>query len=339
MRAAQPRCMNRWLVFLGTAISLFVGSALNAATQDGKPFWQWTPEEMQAHVKTVRGGKDLTPTQWPDGAKVAVSISFDFDTEPVWLGFPGNQSPSYMSRGEYGARRGFPRVLNLLDKHDIPATFFVPAASMVLHPEATKTILEKPRHEIGFHSYIHENPLSLNEEQERQVYKNAMDIFVKTVGKRPVGFRSAAWDLTSATIKIVKEMGFLYDSSMMADDRPYRIIADGEDSGLIELPVEWILDDWPYFQLSWNSHHVGLRTAEEVYSIWAGEFDGAYEEGTTFILVTHPQVIGHRYRMQMLDRLIKYIKGKPDVWFATHEQIARYVQNQQNLQDHQGETR
>jgi len=323
----RNRCRESWV-----RISLTVGLILCfqsiGRAQEDKPLWQWTPEEMKAHVKTVRGGKDLTPKQWPNGAKVAVSISFDFDTEAVWLGFQGNQSPSYMSRGEYGARTGLPRVLKLLDKHEIPATFFIPAASMVLHPEATKTILDRPQHEIGFHSYIHENPLTLTEEQERQVYKNAMDIFMQTVGKKPVGFRSAAWDLTPATIKIVKEMGFLYDSSMMADDRPYSLVSDGEESGLIELPVEWILDDWPYFQLSWSSHHVGLRTADEVYSIWAGEFDGAYEEGTTFILVTHPQVIGHRYRMQMLDRLIQYIQGKPGVWFATHEQIAHYVQEQ-----------
>ena len=309
-------------------VSLVVFLAPCVDAQEDKPFWQWTPDEMKAHVKTVRGGKDLTPQQWPDGAKVAVSISFDFDTEPVWLGFQGNQSPSYMSRGEYGARRGLPRVLQLLDEQQIPATFFIPAASMVLHPDAVKTILDRPQHEIGFHSYIHENPLSLNEAQEREVYKNAMDIFMQTVGKKPVGFRSAAWDLTPATIKIVKEMGFLYDSSMMADDRPYGLISDGEDSGLVELPVEWILDDWPYFQLSWTSHHVGLRTADDVYSIWSEEFNGAYEEGSLYILVTHPQVIGHRYRIQMLERLIEYMKSMPGVWFATHEQIARYVLEQ-----------
>lgn len=155
-----------------------------------------------------------------------------------------------------------------------------------------------------------------------------MDIFVQTVGKRPVGFRSAAWDLTPATIKIVKEMGFLYDSSMMADDRPYSLMSDGEESGLIELPVEWILDDWPYFQLSWSTQHVGLCSADEVYSIWSAEFDGAYEEGTLYMLVAHPQVIGHRYRMQMLERLVAYMKSKPGVWFAIHEQIVRYVQEQ-----------
>ena len=174
LNGGWKRCMNTLAV-----ISFIFCSGPMGYAQEDKPFWQWTPEDMKAHVKTVRGGKDMTPAQWPSGAKVAVSISFDFDTEPVWFGFQGNRSPSYMSRGEYGARRGLPRVLALLDKHEIPATFFIPAASMVLHPEATKTILERPQHEIGFHSYIHENPLSLTEEQERQVYKNAMEIFMQ----------------------------------------------------------------------------------------------------------------------------------------------------------------
>lgn len=292
------------------------------------PLWQWTPEQITDRVSVVRAGEDLTPKRWPGGAKVAVSFSFDVDTEPVWMGFQGQTSPSYMSRGEYGARTGLPRILKLLEKHQITATFFIPAMSMVLHPEIVQALRKHPEYEIGFHSYVHENPLGLSEAEERAVYAKAMKIFVERVGKKPVGFRSAAWDLTPSTIKLVQEMGFLYESSMMADDRPYRLVSEGRDTGLVELPVEWILDDWPFFQISWPSKHVALRNAEDVYSVWKGEFDGAYEEGTMFILTMHPQVIGHRYRMQMLDRLITYMKGKPGVWFATHEEIARYVTEQ-----------
>lgn len=324
-------CRSVWLYVPPVALCLIgcLSAAVHAQDQHDEAVWKWTPEQIQQHVNKVRAGKSLKPQQWPNGAKVAVSISFDFDTEPVWLGFQKQQSPSYMSRGEYGARAGMRRILALLDKHKIPATFFIPAASMILHPEQLQEILKRPQHEIGFHSYVHENPLEFTGNEERETYEKAMKIVVEKTGKRPVGFRSAAWDLTPQTIQIVKEMGFLYDSSMMADDDPYTLVADGQDSGVIELPVEWILDDWPYFQLSWATHHVGLRTAEEVFSIWSQEFDGAYAEGGMFILVTHPQVIGHRYRMQMLDRLIQHMKKKPGVWFATHEQIARYVQEQE----------
>jgi peptidoglycan/xylan/chitin deacetylase (PgdA/CDA1 family) len=321
-------------IFHGAVAALLL-LASTAATAHGEhgtpqrdPIWTWTPEQISKHVSIVRAGRDLTPKSWPGGAKVAVSLSFDFDTEPVWIGFQEQDSPSYMSRGEYGARAGMPRVLALLRKHDIPASFFIPAMSMELHPEVIKQLRDNPRYEIGFHSYVHENPLQLTEAEERRVYAQAMEIFVKHVGRKPVGFRSAAWDLTESTIKIVKEMGFLYESSMMADDRPYALMAAGQDTGLVELPVEWILDDWPLFQISWPSKHVAIRNAEDVLSIWRDEFDGAYEEGTIYILTMHPQVIGHRYRMQMLDKLITHMKSKPGVWFATHEEIVRYVKEQ-----------
>ncbi|MGE0680035.1 MAG: polysaccharide deacetylase [Candidatus Binatia bacterium] len=330
MKRDRDRVGNRWRSVLW-GLSLVVVGASPAWAQDhqhDEAVWKWTPEQLQQQVSTVRSGKSLKPKQWPNGAKAAVSISFDFDTELAWLGYAGQKSPSYLSRGEYGARAGLPRILTLLDKHKIPGTFFIPAGSMLLHPEQVQEIVKRTQHEIGFHSYVHENPLEFTGNEERETYEKAMKIVVEKTGKRPVGFRSAAWDLTPQTIQIVKEMGFLYDSSMMADDNPYALISEGKDSGLVELPVEWILDDWPYFQLNWAGHHVGLRTADDVFSIWSQEFDGAYAEGGTFILVTHPQVIGHRYRMQMLERLIEHIKKKPDVWFATHEQIARYVQEQ-----------
>ena len=288
--------------------------------------WQLSPEEIKAKVSKVRAGKDLTPSSWPGDNKVAVSFSFDVDTEPVWMGFQKQSSPSYMSRGEYGVRAGMPRVMKLLEKHDITATFFIPAMTMEIHPQLITMLKKNPRYEIGFHSYVHENPMTLNAEQERAVYAKAMKIFMQHVGKKPVGFRSAAWDLTDDTINIVKEMGFLYESSMMADDRPYQLLANGADTGLVELPVEWILDDWPLFQISWPSKHVAMRNGQDVLSIWKDEFDGAYEEGTMYILTMHPQVIGHRYRMKMLDELITYMKSKPGVWFATHEEIARHVQ-------------
>ena len=312
--------------------SCLILSALNALAHDHslepvKPeLWQLSPEEIKSKVAKVRAGKDLTPESWPGGNKVAVSFSFDVDTEPVWMGFQKQSSPSYMSRGEYGMRTGMPRVMKLLEKHDITATFFIPAMSMEIHPQLVKMIKTNPRFEIGFHSYVHENPLTLSAAQERSVYAKAMEIFMKHVGKKPVGFRSAAWDLTDDTINIVKEMGFLYESSMMADDRPYQLLANGADTGLVELPVEWILDDWPLFQISWPSKHVAMRNGQDVLSIWKEEFDGAYEEGTMYILTMHPQVIGHRYRMKMLDELITYMKSKPGVWFATHEEIARHVQ-------------
>ena len=304
---------------------LWFGIALPAPADEAEPRWRKSPAELTESIARIRAGEDLTPESWPNGAKVAVALSFDVDTELVWLADEGEESPSTMSRGEYGARVGLPRVLALLRKHDIPASFFIPAMSMELHPEIVPAIQKEPRHEIAFHSYAHENPLALSAVDERAAYEKGLAIFQEHVGRKPVGFRSAAWDLTPATIGIVESLGFTFDSSLMADDRPYRLVENGKPSRLVELPVEWILDDWPYFQLDWADGPIALRSAGDVLSIWRSEFDGAYEEGTLFLLTMHPQVIGHRYRMRMLDELVTYIKSKPGVWFATHAEIAAYV--------------
>ncbi len=125
--------------------------------------------------------------------------------------------------------------------------------------------------------------------------------------------------------KLIQELELLYDSSLMADDRPYEILHNGKPTGIIELPVEWLLDDYPYFGFS---RYTSIRphiAPMDVFSIWAAEFEKAYEEGTLFLLTMHPKIIGHRSRIAMLERLIQHIQSYKDIWFATHEAIARYV--------------
>ena len=256
-----------------------------------------------------------------------MGLSFDVDTELVWLEDRDVQSPSTMSRGEYGARAGLPRVLALLSRHDIPATFFIPAMSMELHPAMVRLIKTDPRHEFGFHSYAHENPLRLNAEDERAAYEKGLEIFVSHTGVRPQGFRSAAWDLTPATIDIVRSLGFVYDSSLMADDRPYQLLSRGQDAGLIELPVEWILDDAPLFNPQGNSY----SSPRDVMQVWIDEFDRAWEERTMFLLTMHPHIVGHRSRIVALQGLIDHIQARGGAWFATHEAAARYVREQAGM--------
>src|SRR5262245_20710157 len=122
------------------------------------------------------------------------------------------------------------------------------------------------------------------------------DTLEKLCGHLPVGMRTPSWDYSQNTLKIAKEMGLLYDSSLMADDRPYEMLADGQPTGVVQLPVEWILDDAPYF---WNDRSTGVRPTmnpDEVLAISKAEFDVAYEERTLFILTMHPHIIGHRAR-------------------------------------------
>jgi len=326
-RARSPRLLaGAMLAFLTFAPP---GPA-RAQTQAPQP-QPWTLGEAQIReiVGRVRAGRDLTPKAWPNGARVAVGLSFDFDNETVTLR-DGRDSVSQLSQGEYGARAGLPRVLDLLRRHRVPASFFVPAVSALLHESSMKAIVAAG-HEVGLHGWIHERNSQLDEATERALMTRALDTLERIAGRRPVGMRTPSWDYSPSTITLARELGLLYDSSLMADDRPYEVVAAGQPTGIVELPVEWILDDAPYFGMDRFSTIRPTMNQEEVYAIWKGEFDVAYEERGLFILTMHPHIVGHRARAAMLDRLVAYMKSKPGVWFATHEQIARYVAEQAGL--------
>lgn len=179
------------------------------------------------------------------------------------------------------------------------------------------------KHEIGIHGWVHERISDLNREEERTLTHRAFDWWTERLGRKPLGIRTPSWDFTDATLNIIQEIGLLYDSSLMGDDRPYEIMAEGRRTGLIELPVEWILDDATYYSYDRSTYSYHRMGDADVYEIYKGEFDGAYQEGTLFLLTMHPWMTGHRSRLAQLDRLVTYMKSKPGVWFATHEQVAR----------------
>jgi peptidoglycan/xylan/chitin deacetylase (PgdA/CDA1 family) len=315
-------------------VCLLLSSALishpllgQAGQEGGEQPWQWSVEKVQSLVGEVRAGRDLTPEAWPGGGRVAVALSFDFDAETNALR-DESFSPGVFSQGEYAARVAIPRVLDLLDRHGISATFFVPAVSALLHLEQMKAIVAKERHEIGMHGWIHERNALLDEETERLLMRKAYETLHEIAGKAPVGIRTPSWDFSRSTVKLIKEMGLLYDSSLMADDRPYEILIEGNPTGVVELPVEWLLDDYPYFGFSRFSSVRPQIKPTDVLEIWKAEFDEAYREGTLFVLTMHPKYIGHRSRIAMLDELIHHMMTFEGVWFATHEEVARHVRGQ-----------
>ena len=288
-----------------------------------KPPWQWTEAEWRAPIEAVRAGRRLAPASWPGGARVAVTLSFDFDNETVSLR-DGVTTASNLSRGQYGSRAGLPRVLELLERRAIPASFFIPAVSALIYPEDVARIVAQG-HEIGVHGWIHERNSLLPGEEEERLIRQAVDTLTELTGKRPVGLRTPSWDYSPNTLRIVRDLGFLYDSSLMADDWPYEIVANGEATGVVELPVEWILDDAPYFGFSRYAAIRPHSTPDDVLSIWKAEFDMAWEERGMFLLTMHPHVIGHRSRIAMLERLLDHVDAAGEVWYATHEEVARYA--------------
>lgn len=279
--------------------------------------WRWDETTWRGHVEQIRAGRPLLP-EWPDGARVAVALSFDSDHETIPLR-DGETGPGKLSQGEFGARVGVRRILALLADRGIPATFFVPAVSALLHPDEVRRYAAEG-HEVALHGWIHERIGTLQPAEERELALRSAGVLEQGTGARPRGIRTPSWDFTPATFDIIRELGLTYDSSLMADDEPYEIVYRGEPSGVVEIPVEWIRDDAVYFP--------ALRPAvspRDVLTIWIDEFEGALADRGLFQLTMHPHVIGHRSRMAVLTELVDHISSRPGVWFGTHAQIAEYA--------------
>jgi peptidoglycan/xylan/chitin deacetylase (PgdA/CDA1 family) len=288
--------------------------------------WRWPEARWRQAVNKVRAGRSLTPATWPDESQVAVALSFDVDQETGSLR-DGRTSPALLAQGEYGSRAGLPRILKLLERYAIPASFYIPAVSALLHPDDVRCIAQAG-HEVGLHGWIHERNSNLAEADERELTRRAAGVLEQLAGRPPVGLRTASWDFGEATLKMIRDMHLLYDSSMMGDDEPYELMENGEPTGIVELPVEWIKDDYPYFGMDRLATVRPYTAPSLVGEIWRREFDGAYAEGGLFLLTMHPHIIGHRSRMSVLEELIQHMRSRAGIWFATHEAIARYVKAQ-----------
>jgi peptidoglycan/xylan/chitin deacetylase (PgdA/CDA1 family) len=292
---------------------------------DGEP-WQWPEVTWRRIVGRVRAGRNLKPASWPDDARCAVALSFDADHETIPLR-DADESPMRISQGQYGARQGVPRIRRLLGREAVPATFFYPAVSALLYPDEVRGLATEG-HEIGIHSWIHERNTILTYEAERDLSLRAADVLLRLAGRAPVGMRTASWDFSVNTLRIIREMGLLYDSSLMADDDPYELTEGGEPTGIVELPPEWIRDDAVYFNMLRFSALRPYTPPSAVEEIFRAEFDVAWEEGGLFLLTMHPHVIGHRSRIVLLERLIRHMKAKGACWLATHEQVVRWCRQQ-----------
>lgn len=260
---------------------------------------------------------------WPGAAEVAVAITFDVDAECGWLG-EGEQYRerlTTLSEARYGVTRGVPRILELLDEFDVPATFYVPGDTAERHGEKLEG-LKNPRHEIGHHGHMHLNSARSTPEQQREEIEQGLAALERHLDCRPRGYRSASWELTPETFSLLIEHGFEYDSSCMGDDRPY-YETHGELS-ILELPVHWSLDDWPHF--AWTVEWGGnLAAPQQVLDIWLAEFEAARRERRLMTLTMHPEVIGRGYRIGVLREFLERVSGREDVWLATHGSIVDHL--------------
>jgi peptidoglycan/xylan/chitin deacetylase (PgdA/CDA1 family) len=294
--------------------------------QHTEPPTKWTTEQIKEIAAPMRAGRKLTPKSWPNGNKIAVCITWDMDDESPMI-VAGDTSPVELARGQYGAASAFPRIMELHDRLNVPATFFIPVVSAILNPQIVIELKRRPQHEIGLHNWVHENLWELNDRAEEQRLLNKqLDFWTKALGKKPFGFRSGGPGGPSRyTLELLRSAGLEYDSSVSAMDEPYEPLSYGKPTGLVELPVDWVVDDWRVLDLAYNA---ALDSPELAYKAYRADFDRAYKDGTLFMLNVHPMASGHRARIQYLENFILYMKSKPGVWFATAHQIVEYVKQQ-----------
>lgn len=263
------------------------------------------------------------------GKMVLVVLSFDSDHETNELR-DGGKSIGRMSWGQYGNRVGVPRVLDLLDRYGVKASFYVPAVAALLHPDEQRQVVAEG-HEIGIHGWIHELNSVLPHEVELDLMFRSTDTLEKITGIRPVGLRTPSWDFSPNTLRIELELGLLYDSSLMADEDCYELVMDGTPTGIVEVPVEWARDDAVYFMMNRFQSLRPYTAPKDVLEIFLREFDMAYEAGGLFQLTMHPHIITPRSRICFLEEVIRHAKSKGDVWFATHAEVATYVNQPDEL--------
>ena len=285
--------------------------------------WQWTEPHWRKVVNHVRAGRRLHPAHWKDNARCAVALSFDSDHETNELR-DGGKSIGRLSWGQYGNRVGVPRILRALRRHDVRASFYVPAVTALLYPDEQRQVAGDG-HEIGIHGWIHELNSVLPHAAERDLMLRAADTLEQVTGVRAVGMRTPSWDFSPNTLSIAKEMGLRYDSSLMADEDCYELLLDGEPSGVIELPVEWVRDDAVYFWMHRGQSFRPYTPPAAVFEIFRREFDAAYDEGGLFQLTMHPHVIGYRSRIWILEELIRHARQRGSVWFATHAEVVDWA--------------
>ena len=264
-----------------------------------------------------------------DSAAVAV-LSFDVDAESPILA-QGRRYADHamvMTHQAYGPLVGVPRLLRLLDDFDLKATFFVPGLTADRYPQTVEQIVAGG-HEVGHHSYSHISPVDLGAAGEREDFERALAA-LERVGVRPTGHRSALWEASWDTASLVAEYGLEYDSTLMDDDKPYRL--ETPKGTIIELPPHWSLDDWEqYAFLPRPPIGVNIESPAKVLDLWRNELDAMARHGCLFMLTNHPFLSGRPGRVETLRKLIEHALGRGDVAFATAGQVAARAREDSNV--------
>ncbi|MCC7106652.1 MAG: polysaccharide deacetylase [Chloroflexi bacterium] len=279
--------------------------------------------------------------------EILCAYGVDVDAVAGWLGsYGGQDSPNDISRGIFSAEVGVPRLLTLFERYGLRTTFFVPGHTLESFPDQMKMVADAG-HELALHGYSHENPIAMSPEQEEAVLTHSLEVMQRLTGRRPRGYVAPWWEVGPNTVALLLKNGIRYDHSMMHDDfHPYYLrvgdswtnidysqpaerwmkpMVRGQETGLIEIPASWYLDDLPpmmFIKASPNSH--GFVNPRDIEQLWRDQFDWVYREYeyAIFPMTIHPDVSGRPQVLLMHERLIAHIQSHPGVRFRTFEELA-----------------
>jgi peptidoglycan/xylan/chitin deacetylase (PgdA/CDA1 family) len=262
---------------------------------------------------------------WPDGHRAAFALTFDVDAESAILAVDAAYAGrlSTMSHQAYGPKVGVPRLLRMLERNGIVATFFVPGLTADRYPHMVEAIAAAG-HEIGHHGYSHVPFHAMDADGRRRELERASASLERITGRRPEGFRAPWWELTDDSPGLLADHGIRWDSSMMDDDRPY--LMDTGRGVLAELPVHWMLDDWEQYAFL-PEPNVGavIESPAKVFDLWRSELDALADEGGLFISTSHPFLSGRASRVATLEKLAVHARSLEGLWVAPLGEIARHT--------------
>jgi peptidoglycan/xylan/chitin deacetylase (PgdA/CDA1 family) len=269
------------------------------------------------------------PVRWPGRYRAAASVTFDVDAESAILSADPTSASrlGVMTHQAYGPLTGVPRILRLLERHDMRATFFVPGFTAERYPSVCEQIAEAG-HEIAHHSYLHESTRGMDRDTEARMIDRGLEALDRTLGVRPVGYRAPMWEMNYHTAGLLIDRGFDYDSTLMDCEVPY-VLAEDERSharDIVEIPIHWSLDDWEQYAFVPDVAGSGLiESPAKVLEMWTLELQAFYAEGSCFVLTNHPFLSGRPSRVNALERLIEQMESLDGLWIAPLTEIARHT--------------
>jgi peptidoglycan/xylan/chitin deacetylase (PgdA/CDA1 family) len=266
---------------------------------------------------------------WPNNARLAVSFSLMFEAGGQPISGAGGVIPDPIEKElpdlptnaffQYGVYEGAPRILDLMDKHQVKLSSFMIGQAVEKAPDLAREIVKRG-HEAAAHGRTWQNSYFLDPANERKFIADSVETIQKVTGQQPIGW-NAYWMRNSPhTLDILQRLGFKYHIDEPSMDEPFIVKLKGGD--FVTVPYTFHMNDIVSFPFDgWNpaAYEQALKD----------EFDQLYEEGARkrrmMVVSLHDRISGHANRVRVLDRFLAYAKSKPGVWFARKDEIANWA--------------